>query len=138
MWKKCPISKYKWKYKGKSHLITHQKSVHMGQTFQCKECDYQATQKYNLVAHHKSVHIGQKFQCPECDYHFTQKSNASEICLHGPKISVSWMWKSVKFQGSSHSGRIARCEVRLILADHHFPFNKTTKSFYWIIYYLFY
>ena len=42
--------------------------------YQCLECDYQVTAKGNLVSHKKSVRMGQKFQCPECDYQATQKS----------------------------------------------------------------
>ena len=45
----------------------------MGQTIQCPDCEYQATQKANLYTHHKSVHMGRKFQCRECEYQATQK-----------------------------------------------------------------
>jgi hypothetical protein len=37
-------------------MDNHQKSVHMGQKFQCPECEYQATQKGSLFRHKKAVH----------------------------------------------------------------------------------
>ena len=54
-------------------------SMHIGQKFQCPECEYQATQKDNLVSHQRSVHMGEKFQCPECDHKATRKGDLVPI-----------------------------------------------------------
>ena len=45
----------------KDSLITHQKSIHEGQKFNCKECEYQATTKGHLVTHQKSTHEGKRY-----------------------------------------------------------------------------
>jgi hypothetical protein len=84
----------------KRNLVSHQKSVHMGQIFQCpdfehkstKKCRlvthhqsmhmgkysnvqtaYQATQKVNLITHQKFVYMGREFQCPDCEHQATMK-----------------------------------------------------------------
>ena len=59
----------------KSHLVTHQISVHMGQTFQCPECEHQASYKSDLVRNQEFAHIGHKFPCQECEYQATCKSD---------------------------------------------------------------
>ena len=48
-----------------SNLLTHQKSVHMGQKFQCPECEYKATQKSNVLTHQKSKHMAKNHGNPE-------------------------------------------------------------------------
>jgi KRAB domain-containing zinc finger protein len=55
-------------------IVRNQESAHMGQKFQCQECEYQATCKSSLVTHQKTLHMGQSFQCPECEDQATQKS----------------------------------------------------------------
>ena len=40
----------------------------MGRTFQCQECDYEATLQTNLHLHIKSTHRDDSFKCPECDF----------------------------------------------------------------------
>ena len=37
--------------------MTHQKSLHMGQKFQCSECDYESSYKRAIVTHQQSVHF---------------------------------------------------------------------------------
>ena len=51
--------KFQCEYKAtqKRSLVTHQKSLHMSQKFQCPACEYQATRKFNLVTHQQSVHM---------------------------------------------------------------------------------
>jgi hypothetical protein len=49
----------------KSNRVVHHKSVHMGQQFQCPDCEYPTT--WEIINH--------KFPCPECDYQATQKSH---------------------------------------------------------------
>ena len=52
-----------------SALRTHQKSIHEGVKYQCKECDYKATTLIgSLKLHQKSIHESFKYQCNECDY----------------------------------------------------------------------
>jgi rubredoxin len=34
--------------------------------YQCKACNYQATQKGDLNTHVKSKHIKQNYPCPDC------------------------------------------------------------------------
>ena len=62
-------------FSSKTALLTHHKSVHMGQKFQCPQCDQQTARKDSLVIHQKSVYIGQKYQCPECEHQSSHKSN---------------------------------------------------------------
>ena len=59
----------------KSYIDNHKQSVHMGQKFQCPECEHKSSYKSCLVKHKKSVHVGLKFQCPECEYQAAQKGN---------------------------------------------------------------
>ena len=47
----------------------------MGLKFQCPECEYQGTRKSHIVTHQRSVHMVQKFQCPECEDQATQKGD---------------------------------------------------------------
>jgi uncharacterized Zn-finger protein len=81
-------------------LLLIKRSLHMGQKFQCPECDYQATRKGDLVTHRRSVHMGQKFSCPECDYQSTQKSSlvAHKKSMHmSQKFQCEYQtnWKQV-------------------------------------------
>ena len=46
------------KHTCQSILVPHHKSVHMGEKFQCPECEYQATLKGNLIRHQQTVHLG--------------------------------------------------------------------------------
>ena len=86
----------------KGHLVRHQKSVHLGQKFQCPECIYQATRKDSLVTHQQSVHMGKRFQCPECKYQANQKRNLlhHQQSLHMGKTS---QWSKWVLQASSES-----------------------------------
>ena len=54
----CPDCEYQATEKGS--LKKHQQSIHMGLKLECPECEYQALWKSQLVTHHKSVHMGQK------------------------------------------------------------------------------
>ena len=93
----CQFCEYQAAQKG--NLITHHKSVHIGQKFKCQFknfqiyqkmsslssantakytcqlCGYQTFQKRNLTHHEQVVHEGGKFECPECDYQANQKGH---------------------------------------------------------------
>ena len=50
--------------------------------FECKECDYETTQRGHFVKHHEYVHrlsllisVKIKFECKECDYDTTQRGH---------------------------------------------------------------
>ena len=49
--------------------------MHEGIKFRCNECDYQATQKSHLTSHQQSLHRDRKYDCPDCDYQATDNSN---------------------------------------------------------------
>ena len=56
----------------------HQKSVHDGVKYPCKNCNYQATTMKNLKRHKKSVHDGVKYPCKICSYEAAQKGHLKE------------------------------------------------------------
>ena len=45
----------------------------LNRKFQCKDCEYQATQKGHLGTHTKTVQMGLTFMCPECEYQASKK-----------------------------------------------------------------
>ena len=63
------------KFKHKSNLTTHIKTVHVVRKYSCEQCDYKFTQKGNLTTHIKTVHVIRKYSCEQCDYKFTQMGN---------------------------------------------------------------
>ena len=63
----------------------------MGQTFQCPECDHQATQKGDLVRHQKAVHIGQKFRALE-----TTRGMVKSYCIHAQAACMLWDFDELK------------------------------------------
>ena len=56
-------------------LIRHVRSMHEGLKYQCRQCDYKATQLDNLRTHEKSKHDGVRFNCKQCDQEFTLSGN---------------------------------------------------------------
>jgi DNA-directed RNA polymerase subunit RPC12/RpoP len=59
-------------------LTRHDRAVHVGQKYRCRECDHQATSKGSITRHHEEVHKGKKYQCPECDHQVTSKGSLKQ------------------------------------------------------------
>jgi hypothetical protein len=124
----CQLCGYQTSQKKKLKL--HEKAIHEGKRFQCNQCDYQTSKKSSFVTHNQAVHMEIIYSCDQCDYQATNKSNLKthkqsvhmEIKFQCPTCNYQAAWKK-------HSGRIASCEDRLILADLHIPFHKTTNSY---------
>ena len=54
----------------KGSLAQHQRSVHEGKKYPCRECDHQATSKSDLNKHQRAIHEGKKYPCRACDNFF--------------------------------------------------------------------
>ena len=59
--------------KQKFHLIAHIAKVHDGVKYPCSQCAHKATTKYRLKRHIESVHEGVKYPCRQCDFKATQQ-----------------------------------------------------------------
>ena len=45
--------------------------------YECRQCDYKATQVINLKRHQEAVHDGIKYDCQQCQQKFSQKGHLS-------------------------------------------------------------
>ena len=78
---------------GMSCLAQHQQQIHKGKKYQCRECDYQATEKSCLVQHQRDIHEIKKYLSREFDYQPTAKGSL------------------IKHQQSQHIGRKYPCNL---------------------------
>ena len=51
----------------------HQRSEHEGVTYDCDQCDYNATQQIHLAQHKQCKHEGVKYKFDQCDYEGTSQ-----------------------------------------------------------------
>ena len=56
-----------------SSLLTHVDSIHNEKKYGCNHCDYKATQQVHLNRHKESLHMGIKFECSQCNSQFSDK-----------------------------------------------------------------
>ena len=75
------------------------KSMHIGQQFQCPECEHQGSYKSDVVRNQEFAHIGHKFQCQECNHQFSYKSDLTKHheSVHRPTIGMSRVKTSAQF-----------------------------------------
>ena len=62
-------------HKNFSSLARHKHSKHDGVSYDCNQCDCQATQQSSLARHKLSKHDGVRYDCDQCDYQATQHSS---------------------------------------------------------------
>ena len=56
------------KFKQKTNLTVHIRSIHEGDKYACNHCDHKATQQSNLKTHIRSKHKGVMYACHQCKY----------------------------------------------------------------------
>ena len=80
-----------------SIMVNYKKSIHEGVTYDCDQCEYQATTKGHLTTHKQSRHVGIRYNCDQCNGTFNKKS----IMVHHKKSKCVKLNKT-KFATKQH------------------------------------
>ena len=83
----------------------HIKSVHLKESYQCRMCDYQATQKFNLSRHVKNVHQkSENRSCSECNKSIQKRNLKQHMKMYHSGEQTLYHCKVCIFQSKYQEG----------------------------------
>ena len=66
----------------RSHLSSHERSIHEGERFYCDECNYQGSRMGDINKHKAGVHSNVECQYEHCDHKTTGRRRKSLMKDH--------------------------------------------------------